>query len=460
MADDNAIVAGTGDNAPANGAPPGGTRAGEAPVKYWRGPKSWFMHATLGGIGFFFLVPLVWMASTSLKPPEQTMETPPRLLPYGTLANLNGHAMLVARSATPMGYDGYVVVLDEELPGAPPLKGERRDVTLSAFAIAARTRDDGPLAPADQPPRQAPNAAGFARIETSLQGQTAWPWIHAHVEHPFSAADFKVTEVRASADYAASGSSAASSAGPIAKQDLQWDIQPKAQLTEKIRPMWENYPASLKRMNFMQYLFNTIFVCLMTVSGVVVSSVLIAYAFAFLPFPGRGVLFGLTLATMMVPFPVTMIVMYNLYRDLGWIGSFKPLWIGAWFGSPFFIFLLRQFFLGLPKELLDAARMDGCGELEILWHVVLPLSRPAIAMVALFTFLGSWSDFMGPLLYLSNKDSFTLALGLANYRGQHGGTDFGLLMAANLVFSLPLIILFLCTIKTFIKGIATTGMKG
>lgn len=435
-------------------------RSAAPPVSYWRGPKAWLMHGILGGVGFFFLVPLIWMAATSLKPLEQTMEVPPRVLPYGTLATLQSRRMLVNRAPEPIGYDGHIVRLQADLPGAPPLNNQRRQVDPASFSTVAQPMDGIPLPVAQRIGPQPPDTVGFARIETKMDGKTVFRWLPAVVEHAFRTTDYSVTEVRAAADYAAVTDAAPKDAGNVAVKPLEWDVLPKEALEEQIRPMWENYPASLQRMNFWQYLLNTVFVCGMTVAGIVVSSVLIAYAFAFLPFPGRGTLFIVTLATMMIPFPVTMIVLYNLFRDLGWIGSFKPLWVPAWFGSAFFIFLLRQFFLSLPKELLDAARMDGCSELEILWHVVLPLSKPAIAMVALFTFLGCWSDYMGPLLYLSNKDSFTLALGLANYRGQHGGTEWNLLMAANLVFSLPLIILFLFTLKTFIKGIATTGMKG
>ena len=155
-----------------------------------------------------------------------------------------------------------------------------------------------------------------------------------------------------------------------------------------------------------------------------------------------------------------MIPVYLLYRDLGWVGSFKPLWVTSWFGSAFFIFLLRQFFLGLPKDLLDAARIDGCRELEILWHVVVPLSRPVIAMVALFTFLGAWKDFMGPLIYLSDPRQFTLSLSLQSFASEHGGTPWHLLMAASTVFSLPLIVLFFFAMKTFIRSVAMTGIKG
>ena len=198
----------------------------------------------------------------------------------------------------------------------------------------------------------------------------------------------------------------------------------------------------------------------MCVLGTVISSVLVAYGFAFLEFKGRDLLFGLTVATMMIPFVITMIPVYLLYRHLGWIDTFKPLWVTSWFGGAFFIFLLRQFFLGLPKDLLDAARIDGCTELEILWHVIVPLARPAIAMVALFTFIGTWKDFMGPLIYLNHPSQFTLSLSLQSFQAEHGGTPWHLLMAAATVFSLPLIILFFLTMKTFIRGIAMTGIKG
>ena len=198
----------------------------------------------------------------------------------------------------------------------------------------------------------------------------------------------------------------------------------------------------------------------LTVCGAVVSSVIVAYGFAFLQFPGRNALFGLTLTTIMVPFVVTMVPVYLMYRSFGWVGTFKPLWVATWFGNAFFIFLLRQFFLGIPKDLLDAARIDGCTELEILWNVVAPLSRPVIAMVALFTFLGTWKDFLGPLLYLNHESQFTLSLALQTFQSEHGGTPWHLLMAASTVFSLPLIILFFFAMKTFIRSVAMTGLKG
>ena len=239
-----------------------------------------------------------------------------------------------------------------------------------------------------------------------------------------------------------------------------WDILPESGIRQVVREIPENYPAALRRVHFGRSLFNTLFLCAMCVAGSVVSSVIVAYGFAFLDFRGRKLLFALTLATIMIPFAVTMVPVYLMYRNLGWVGTFKPLWVASWFGSAFFIFLLRQFFLGLPKDLLDAARIDGCSELEILWNVVVPLSRPAIAMVALFTFLGTWKDFMGPMIYLNHPSQFTLSLSLQAFASEHGGTPWHLLMAASTVFSLPLIVLFFIAMKTFIRGVAMTGMKG
>jgi multiple sugar transport system permease protein len=141
------------------------------------------------------------------------------------------------------------------------------------------------------------------------------------------------------------------------------------------------------------------------------------------------------------------------------LGTFKPLWVPAWFGSAFSIFLLRQFFLTIPDGLSEAARIDGCSEWGIFWRIMLPLSRPALAVVSLFTFMGAWNNFLGPLIYLHRPDQYTLALGLQAFQSQQGGTDWNLLMAASMLVMLPVIILFFLTQKTFIQGIATTGIK-
>jgi multiple sugar transport system permease protein len=161
----------------------------------------------------------------------------------------------------------------------------------------------------------------------------------------------------------------------------------------------------------------------------------------------------------MLPGQATMLPVFLLFRWLGWIGSFRPLWVPAFFGNAFFIFLLRQFFRTIPGELSDAARIDGCGEAGIFWRVILPLARPALASVALFTFIGTWTDFMGPLVYLHDEGQFTLALGLTAFLGRHGA-EWHLLMAAGTVVTAPLIVLFLLTQRTFVKGVALTGLKG
>ena len=211
---------------------------------------------------------------------------------------------------------------------------------------------------------------------------------------------------------------------------------------------------------FLVYGRNTLILCILTVSGTVISSALAAYAFARLNWPGRDLLFGITLATMMIPFPVTMVPLFALFRTLGWIGTFKPLWIPSWFGSAFNIFLLRQFFASLPYELSEAARIDGCSEWSIFRMIILPLSRPALSVVALFTFMGTWNDFIGPLIYLLEQKTFTLSLGLQAYSSQNGGTQWNLLMAASTIVIMPIIVLFFFTQKQFIQGIAVTGLKG
>jgi multiple sugar transport system permease protein len=200
--------------------------------------------------------------------------------------------------------------------------------------------------------------------------------------------------------------------------------------------------------------------------GTTFSSAVVAYGFAKIPFRGSGILFGIMLSTMMIPFQVTMVPLFSIFRWMGdvtgspWLGTFKPLCVPAWFGSAFSIFLLRQFYLTIPKELSEAARIDGCSEMGILFRVILPLSRPALAVVALFSFMTAWNDFLAPLVYLQRPEQFTLALGLDNFQSQLGGTPWHLLMASSVLVILPMLALFFLTQKTFIAGITTTGIKG
>jgi len=172
------------------------------------------------------------------------------------------------------------------------------------------------------------------------------------------------------------------------------------------------------------------------------------------------------LSTMMIPFPVLMVPLFAIFRFMGdytpiqMLGTLRPLWLPAFFGSAFNIFLLRQFYMTIPEELSEAARIDGCSEMGIWWRIILPLSKPALAVVALFTFMGAWNNFLGPLIYLQDPSQYTLALGLQVFQSSHGGTEWNLLMAASLLILSPVIVLFFLAQKTFIQGIATTGMKG
>jgi len=226
-------------------------------------------------------------------------------------------------------------------------------------------------------------------------------------------------------------------------------------------PQWGNYAKALNNPSFKFLLFlkNSLYYTLLSTVGIVISCSLVAYSFARLRWWGRDFWFIITLATLMIPYPVTLIPMYLLFSRIGWVNSFKPLIVPNFLGTAFFIFLLRQFFLTIPKDLSDAARIDGANEFQIYWRVVMPLAKPALATVALFTFLFCWNDFLGPLVYLTDGSKYTLAVGLAAFRGQYR-TQWDLMMAASTVVTLPIVILFFFAQKQFIQGITLTGIKG
>jgi multiple sugar transport system permease protein len=212
--------------------------------------------------------------------------------------------------------------------------------------------------------------------------------------------------------------------------------------------------------DFPLYARNTLIIALLSGVGMILSSAIAAYGFARIPFRGSRLMFGLAMATMMIPFPVTMVPTYMIFKELGWIGTFKPLWVPAWFGAAFNIFLLRQFFMGIPKELEEAAMIDGCSTWGCFRRIMLPLAKPALAVVALFHFITVWNDLLGPLIYLSHQDQFTLSLGLQFAQGKAGDTPWNELMAATTLTILPVLILFLLAQRTFIRGIASAGLKG
>jgi multiple sugar transport system permease protein len=221
---------------------------------------------------------------------------------------------------------------------------------------------------------------------------------------------------------------------------------------------WENYKEAIEYIPFLRYLSNTLLICFANVVGAVVSCSLVAYGFSRIRWFGRDFLFIVLLSTMMLSGLVTMIPVFRIFRAFGWIGTFLPLIVPSFLGSAFFIFLLRQFFLGIPQELSEAAFMDGCTELGIYVRIILPLAKPALLTVALFTFLWNWNDFMGPLVYLTDNSKYTLAVGLQQFLGQHDA-EWSKLMAMSTLMALPVIVLFFLTQKSFVKGIALTGIK-
>ncbi|WP_145328649.1 carbohydrate ABC transporter permease [Paenibacillus xylanexedens] len=223
--------------------------------------------------------------------------------------------------------------------------------------------------------------------------------------------------------------------------------------------LWSNYSRAVEYIPFWTYLKNTAIITIASTLGVIISCPLVAYSFAKLEYRGRGLLFFVTLAVMMIPGQVTMIPLFLLFTKLGWVGTALPLIVPQFFGVPIYIFLLRQFFMGLPDALREAARLDGASEFRIYLQIMFPLAKSAVLAVALFQFMGSWTDFMGPLLYLTNEPSYTVSLGLQQFQSQKG-SEWGLLMAVSTLMTLPIIVLFFFLQKTFISGITFSGIKG
>ncbi len=221
---------------------------------------------------------------------------------------------------------------------------------------------------------------------------------------------------------------------------------------------WDNFVEVFRTTPFARYVLNTFIVTILSVIGKVLSCSLVAYSFARMRWRGRNILFLIMLATMMLPSQVTLIPQFVMFRQLGWIDTYIPLILPHWLGGPFLTFLLRQYFMTIPRELDDAARIDGASYLGIFWRIILPMSKPGLAAVAIFTFNSSWNDFLGPLIYLHTPDKYTLAMGLRAFQDQYV-TQWNLLMAASLMAIIPVVAIFFFAQKYFIQGIVFTGIK-
>lgn len=240
------------------------------------------------------------------------------------------------------------------------------------------------------------------------------------------------------------------------KNDAQIFLFPPPLIPNPIE--WGNYVRMVNYLPFVRFIGNTAYVTALNLVGTLLSSSLIAYGFARLRFKGREILFLLLLSTMMLPPQVTMVPLYLIFKRLNWIDTFKPLWVRAFFGTPFYVFLLRQFFMTIPYDLEDAAKIDGCDYFQIYGRIMLPLLKPALGTVAIYTFMDHWNEFLGPLIYLNSVEKMTISIGLRLYQQLYGG-EWSLMMAAATVMTAPSIILFFFTQRVFIQGITLTGMK-
>jgi len=224
-------------------------------------------------------------------------------------------------------------------------------------------------------------------------------------------------------------------------------------------PRWTNYAEVFNRLPFAQFILNSFYVTVMGTIGSVLSATMVAFGLSRLRWPGRDFLFTILLATLMLPGVVTLIPVFIIFKNINWIGTYLPLWVPAWFGFAFYIFLMRQFMLTLPLELDEAARMDGASNFRILLQVIAPLCGPAIATVTIFSFLFHYNDFLGPLIYISSNEMFTLPLGLLWFQGRFGNF-WHLVMAASMITITPVIVLFFAAQRYFVQGNQFTGLAG
>jgi multiple sugar transport system permease protein len=243
-----------------------------------------------------------------------------------------------------------------------------------------------------------------------------------------------------------------------------WELRtfPPTWLPES--PQWQNYVVVLQTVPFLLWTWNSVYVVLLSTIGTVLSASVVAYAFARLRYRGRNLLFVLTLGTLMLPAQVTLIPQFILFHKLGWIETLNPLWVPSWFGGgAFFIFLFRQFFLSLPRELDEAALIDGASYLRIYWNILMPLSKPVVATVAVISFIAGWNDFVNPLIYVHTADKYTLAVGLNYFRTLPdiaGAPTQHLLMAGSVMVIAPVLIVFFSAQRYFVQGIVLSGIKG
>jgi len=378
-----------------------------------------------------FVVPLVWMIVTSLKTPEEIFTIPPKWIPVSTIS-LKYDVNIKAQK------DG-VVSLSKRDDGA-------RIVTIGTFhhvipesatiLVKKNSKVEKGQVIATMPKQ------GIVKIITH---ENKTRTLQVHGKEGGLIKQYQLPE-------------------NIKLFVKNGDVVAPGTKLARVNPQWQNYvkawaPEALDE-TFNRYLLNTIIITVLGITGVLLSSTLVAYAFARFRFPGRDVLFLIMISTMMIPVQVTMIPTFILFKYLGWIDTFAPLIVPTFFGGGAFnIFLMRQFFMTIPYELDDAAKIDGCNYFQIFSIILLPLVKPALATVAIFGFVYNWNDFLNPLIYLNSTSNYTLALGLQTFTTMYG-TDYNLMMAASTIVLLPILIVFFFGQRYFIEGVATSGLKG
>jgi multiple sugar transport system permease protein len=405
------------------------------------------VHLPLLVLATLFALPLLWLLLTAVQPREQVGKIPPEWLPRQSFIQVGSEAIPVT-PPLPVGSDKLVVV-----PSAGPKRGQHLLVEPADF-------HDGQLKLRSPIADRVLETSYPAKLEQSVPAHFVivkeW-FLSKYTSHEARVFYVEPSAVHRPVAPVFGNYPEAVRALTASERDKS---RPLGELLAKSSLPWTHKGDHKKTITFLTYLSNTLLVALLSVLGTLCSSSLVAYGLSRIQWKGRSTLFSITLATMMVPFPVLMVPLYGVFRSLGWIGTLLPLWVPTFFGGAFNIFLLRQFFLTIPSELSDAARIDGCSEFEIFWRVILPLSRPALSVVALFTFLSAWNEFLAPLIFLTEPETFTMALGLQQYQSQFGGAEWHLLMAASALLVLPIVALFFFAQKSFIQGISTTGMGG
>ena len=378
------------------------------------------------------LVPFAWTVSTAFKTRQQGYAVPPQWIPTTPRLQIDGKQVPVAVVGDPIKAPAAVVrIRSSSSTTAPAARELIRTIPVEASALVR----EGDVLKVKLP--AAPKPVRAELVKDMPQG---------------------VAQVRTYPD-----GEAPSEELFVAPAELQYAFDPQfrnffppnpSDVRQRKEAAWTALPLS-----FEFFVLNTFTITIISIIGQVLSCSLVAYGFARFRFSGRQVLFLLLLSTMMLPSQVTMIPVFLIWNKVGAIDTFAPLTIPAFFAqNAFFVFLLRQFFLQIPRELDEAAMMDGCGPLRIWWTVILPLSKPALTTVAVLAFIGHWDDFFGPLIYLNSMENYTVSLALRLFQDQNG-TEFHLLMAAALLHIIPVVILFFVAQRYFVKGIAMTGMK-